>query len=58
MTKKSPKIEQYRNVESFYVTKWSKQSVTTHDISPKKLLNQKNFPGRLMSEIELHRDEK
>ena len=30
MTTKNPNIEQYRNLEKFYETKCSKQSVTTY----------------------------
>ena len=56
-TKRNPKIEQFRNLDFFYETKWSKQSVTTQNNAQKKCLNQQKELRVRMSEIELRGDE-
>ena len=37
-TRINQKIEQFRNLEDIYETKWSKQSFTTYNRAPKKSL--------------------
>ena len=55
-TKRNPKKEQYRNLENFYETKWSKQSVTT-DNQARKNVRINKYLRLLFSEIELHGNE-
>ena len=56
-TKTNPKIEEYRNLQKYYETKWSKQWITTLNQMRTKFMNQQEVIDSFLSETELHGDE-
>ena len=54
--KRNPDTKQYRKLEKFYKTKWSKQLVSTYKTA-QKFVGNKKLSRLLFSEIEIHGDE-